>query len=133
MERLHGASVAELLIRAQGQSECRAEGERSALGEKKRVEEMMLVRPGESGQTEDDEAEGGRDGEDPETEMDGAAAGTSQQQKRRPEQIELLLHGKRPEMIERQRRDIMDGRLREDGKVLQEEGEDHQWSKIRKQ
>jgi len=71
------------------------------VGEKKGVEEVVVDGVGEEWESVDGDAEELGDDEDPETEVESAATRAGEQQQCRPEEVELLFHGERPEVIKR--------------------------------
>jgi len=103
---------------AEGECECCTEGESSGVGEEKGVEEVVVDGVGEEWESVDGDAEELGDDEDPETEVQGAATRAGEQQQCRPEEVELLFYGERPEVIKRQGDPALLRETGEDGEVL---------------
>ena len=111
---------------AHGEGDGGAEGQGSAVGEQKIVVEVMNAGAVERGERVDGEQEDLGDAKDPEAEAESVATTVGEEQDERPEEIELLFDGERPEVIERKGVGGLEGGGGEVGKILKEEDKDGQ-------
>ncbi len=114
-----------------GEGDGGSEGQGSGVGEEEVVVEMVDAGPVEGGERVDGVEEYFGQAEDPEAEAKSVAAAVGEEQDERPDEIELLFNGQRPEVIERQGEGGLEGSRGEMGEVLQEEDEEGERLELR--
>ena len=91
------------------------------MGEEEIVVEVVNASSVEGGERVNRVKEYSGETEDPEAEAKSMAAAVGEEQDERPDEIELLFYGERPEVIERQGKRGLEGSCGEVREVLQEE------------